>query len=396
LELLARSLGRSYEDFIESVYDPASKGVIIDEMEMPGTIRFRARSRMVADLMIRYVYSDSSQWVLDLQKIIASHLPQNANEVETLRTILIRLGRSVGSQSGLPFSTLRPLFEAALNAGMHDSATLHHFALLLLESEEFASAKQYISEAIAVIDDPSELSHFKSASRQHLYNSMGMVVARYGFHLDKKLDKDGAEEQFKQAVEYFHSARLGFFPNSYPFYSESWMFYTRAKNSIGSLRFELLARALQVLDESDGNVAEDEKASLQEMEAKIVQYLGSIPNLDGTLAELAKQGAIACQYLQARLAAGLYSSGYDVRSAYSIVSAALETSPDHIPCLRLASRLYPKVYPGDWEGWWKLLKHRYRLEGGQGECGLLFSLAGCGKIVLGERFFALVASFRQS
>jgi tetratricopeptide (TPR) repeat protein len=203
---------------------------------------------------------------------------------------------------------------------------------------------------------------------------MGMVAARYGLHLDKKQDKDRAEKQFKQAVDYFRSARLGFFPNSYPFYSESWMFYTRARNSTGSLRLELLARALQVLDESDGNVAQDEKASLQEMEAKIVQYLGSIPNLDVTLADLAKQGAIACQYLQARRAAGLYSSGYDVRSAYSILSAALETSPDHVPCLRLASRLYPKVYPGDWGGWWKLLKHRYQLEGGQGDCGLLFSL----------------------
>jgi len=374
LELLARSLGRSYEDFIESVYDPASKGVIIDEMEMPGTIRFRARSRMVAGLMIEHVYGDPSQWVSDLEKIITSHLPQNANEVETLRTILIRLGRPVGSQSGLPFPVLRALFEAALKAGMRDSATFHHFALLLLENEEFASAEQKILEAIAVLDDPHELSHFKSASRQHLYNSMGMVAARYGMYLEKKQDKDGAEARFNQAVEYFRSARQGFFPNSYPFYSESWMFYTRARNATGNVRFELLARALQTLDESDGNVADDEKASLQEMEAKIVQYLGSVPNLNDTLADLAKQGVIACQYLQARLAAGLYSSGYDVRSAYSLLSSALETSPDHVACLRLASRLYPKVFPGDWEGWWKLLKHRYQVEGGHGDCGLLFNL----------------------
>lgn len=35
---------------------------------------------------------------------------------------------------------------------------------------------------------------------------------------------------------------------------------------------------------------------------------------------------------------------------------------------------YPKAHPDDWEGWWKLLNHRLRLEGSQGECGLLFSL----------------------
>src|SRR5208282_1454918 len=69
-------------------------------------------------------------------------------------------------------------------------------------------------------------------------------------------------------------------------------------------------------------------------------------------------------------------NGYpQTEQRFKLLSAvALETSPDHIPCLRLASRLYPKICPGDWEGWWKLLKHRYQLGGGQGECGLLFSL----------------------
>jgi tetratricopeptide (TPR) repeat protein len=374
LELLARSLQRSYEDFVSSVYDPASLGVIIDDKGTPDVIRFRARSRLVAELMIGYAYADQSEWLADLQRIIGSLLPQNANEVETLRTVLIRLGGRGEKKASLPVASLKPLFRAALSAGMHDSATLHHFALLLLDENEFVEAQRYLADAIEVVQDPNELSHFKLASRQHMYNSMGMVAAKYGLRLEKSGNAEEAERQFQQAVVYFRAARTGFFPNSYPFYSESWMLYTRARNVFGIARLHLLAEALQVLDEADGNVAEDEKASLQEMEAKIVQYLADIPNVQGSIDLAAAEGDMAMLYLQARRSSGLHANGYDATSAYAIVVGALGKAPEHIPCLRLASRLHRKLFPIDWEGWWKLLKRRYDLEGSRGGCDLLFEL----------------------
>ncbi len=365
LELLARSLGRSYADFTESVFNPASIGVIIDDVAIPGTVRFRARSRHVAEIMIRHAYTEGSGWALDLQKVAGSVLPQNANEVETLRTMLIRLVGRGGSPSILPSLDLRPSFEATFKAGMRDAALLHHFGLLLAGEGDFEDAEKFLSQAIAVLDDPTELSHFKSASRQHLYNSMGMIAAKFGLQLEKSGKQIDADRQFARAVEYFRSARLGQHPNSYPYYCESLMLYNRAKSSSGRSRLQLLASALQVLDESEGNVAEDEKSSLLEMEAKVVQYLGTIPNLNDALVGLKDEGDVSGHYLQARLAAGLYTDGYDIRSAYAIVTKALQGAPSHVPCLRLATRLYRKLHPTDWEGWWKLLKQQYQLEGGE-------------------------------
>ena len=391
LELLARSLACSYEEFIDSVYDPASIGVIIDDQASPDTIRFRARSRMVAEQVILYAYGDPFAWLPDLTGIVGSLLPQNANEVESIRTLLIRLSGKGGAQPYIALADLKPVFEAAFTAGMHDSVTLHHFALLLRESEDFEGAERFLREAMAVLDDTHELTHFKSASRQHLYNSMGVVSARHGLQLEKLGQASRAQKQFEHAVEYFRSARSGFFPNAYPYYSEAWMLYSRARNSSGGTRLQLLAGALQVLDESDGNVAEDEKASLQEIEAKIVQLRGTIPGLKDMLIDLAREGDVAGQYLQARLEAGLYTDGYDIRSAYSIVTAALEVAPNHLPCLRLASRLHLKMNPDDWQGWWGLLTRRYQLEGTRGDCGLLFDLgfAACqlGKYSEAAKYF---------
>jgi len=236
LELLARSLGRSYDEFIASVYDPASLGVIIDDLLTPETFRFRARSRKIAELMVQHSYGEETQWLKDLETVVASLLPQNANEVETLRTMLIRLSGRGETKPVLGPALLKPLFERALSVGMRDSATLHHFALLLLEEEDFESAEKYMFEAVTIVDDPHELSHFKTANPQHLYNSMGMVCARYGLHLEKMGHEQEAGLQFEKAQNYFRSARLGQFPNSYPYYSEAWMSYSRARNSSGTPR----------------------------------------------------------------------------------------------------------------------------------------------------------------
>ncbi len=384
LELLARSLGRSYDDFLASVYDPASIGVLIEDYSTLETIRFRARSRMVAEKVMGHSHcEEATNWADDLRKIASSLLPQNASEIETVRTLLIRLARAKGIQSPIGFADLKGLFEAAFEAGMHDSATLHHFALLLLDDEDFDGAERFLLEAMKVRNDSNELTHFKTASPQHLNNSLGWVSARRALHMEKAGNAPAAQAYFERAVSYFRSARVGFYPNAYPYYCESWMLYSRARNSPGATRFELLAQALVVLDESDGNVPEEEGVSLQEMEAKIVEYIGGIPDRETILSDLAGQGVLAAQYLEARMGAGLYTEGFDVRSALSIVEAALEKAPTHLPCLRLACRLHRKVWPEDWEGWRKLLARRYRLEERGSDCGLLFAL-GQAACQLGE------------
>ncbi|MEN6428813.1 MAG: SIR2 family protein [Phycisphaerales bacterium] len=374
LELLARALGCSYESFVGSVYDPATVGVVVEEPASTGEIRFRARSRLVAERIVDYAYNGTSEWLADLKKIASSLLPHNTSEVDAIRSLLIHWIGPNGTAPVADHAALRQVFEAAFNAGMHDSAVLHHFALFLLDRQEFDTAKEYIEEAIAVLDDSSERKHFQTESRQVLYNSLGMVTARQGLSLEKAGREQEALQYFSTAIEYFRSARSGEFPTAYPFYGEALMLYSRAKNASVARRLTLLADSLQVLDESEGNIDDDGRASLAEMEAKVVELLTSIPNLDDHLERLSKQGDVVGEYLLARRASGLYTRGYDVPSAYATVMKALEKSPDHVPCLRVASRLHRKVSPDDWEGWWSLLKRRYALEGSKGNCGLLFGL----------------------
>lgn len=392
IELLARALGCSYELFKKNIYDPASIGVIIEDVA-PTTkeISFRSRSRLVAERVIDYAYNGIGEWLGDLKKIAASLLPQNINEVETIRSLLIhRIGPN-GTKPVSDFFALQQVFEAAFNAGMHDSATLHHFALLLLDKQEFEGARDYLRESLAILDDPYERLHFKTESRQNIYNSFGMLAARQGLYLEKAGREPEAGQYFMEAIEYFRSARSGGAPSAYPFYCEAWMFYSRARNASLDERLRLLANALQVVDESEGNVDDEAKASLGEIEAKITELLAEITNLKMRLKQLVESGDVIGQYLEARCASGLYTEAYDIESAYAIVCRALEKMPEHIPCLRIASRLHKKVNPNDWEGWWSLLKRRYALEGSKCQCGLLFDLgyAACqlGKYTDAGRYF---------
>jgi DNA replication protein DnaC/tetratricopeptide (TPR) repeat protein len=371
LELLARSLNHSYEDFVNSVYDPASMGVIIDDEEQRNVIRFRGRSRMVCERIVEYCYPDQADWVADLSTIVGALMPQNANEIDTIRRLLIL---KMGPRGAMPISDVNQLsmiFERAFSAGMRDSATLHHFALLLLDREEFVQAERFLVEALAIIDDECELGHFKTESRQNLHNSMGMVCGRRGLRLQLNGNAPEAAAQFDHAMQYFRSARLGTTPSAYPYYCESFINYSRARNSIGATKLPYLAAALKSLDESDGNAPDDDKSSILEMEAKILQYIANLPNFDELIQKQTAIGNPDGDYLNVRVR---LSDGSHHAAAYDILSVALSKTPNHVGCLRLAAKLHMVLFPNDWEGWFQLLQRWLRAENQPEQCGLLFDL----------------------
>jgi tetratricopeptide (TPR) repeat protein len=394
LELLARSIHRSYEEFTKSVYDPASLGVIIEDPEALG-IRYRARTRMVAELVCKYVYTNTEEWLNEIRLIVSNLLPNNTSEIETVRNLLIRHLGPNGTHRISPPDLLIPVFEAAFNAGMRDSATLHHCALLLLNKEDFLGAESYLNQAIDVLNNTFELTHFKTESRQMLENSLATVAARKALHFQKNGKLAQAVIEFQRATNLFHRARTGEFANAYPFYGEAWMFLRRSETA-GNDRVSLLAQALQVIDQSEGNVDDEGQSSLAEIESKIVEALSSIPKLREIISTMIAEGDANGSYLNARSRSRVYTPdgtkmNYSVQEAYTIVIEALGFNPNHLPCLRLACRLHRRVYPNDWKGWWELLNRRIRLEEIPAPNSLLFDLgyAACqlGKYNDASRYF---------
>jgi len=379
LELLARSLHRSYEEFIQSVYDPASLNVII-EMPEQISIRYRARTRMIAEQIGKYVYQSSDELLSELEEIVSNVIPNNVNEVETIRSLLIRRLGPNGTHRITPDDRLIPVFEAAFKAGMMDSATLHHCALLLLSKGDYNGAESYLNQAIEVLNNPNELTHFKTEWRQMIDNSLASVAVRRGLDLQNAGNEGAATKQFSRAVGLFKQARKGEFPNAYPYYGEAWMMLRRSENVAGSERFSLLAEALQIIDESEGNIGDDGRSSLAELESRIVETISGIPSVDTVLSGMVASGDENGGYLLARYNIQVYgqddkSSTIYLNKAYSIVMEALSITPGHIPCLRLTARLHKKLYPDDWEGWLDLLQRREHFEGTNSPNSLLFDLA---------------------
>lgn len=373
LELLARSLGCSYERFVESVYDPATVGVVVEEVSGSADIRFRARSRLVAERVVSHVYELDADWLTDVCAVIKACLPHNSNEVKTIRNMLIhRIGPRGAEPKDLALVT--PSFKAALDAGIRDSATLHHFALLLADQEQFDEAVHYAQESLAVLDDDQARTHFKTESRQNLNNSLGMICAKQALKAESMGVEERASELFERAVTYFRAARSGEFANAYPFYSEAWMLYQRARSSVGTIAMLHIAEAFQVLDEAEGNIADDDMASIKEMEAKLVRLLSDISNLSQLLEDLRSREGPTVTYLEARYASTKEGVVYSKKRAYNIVTDSLKKAPNHVPCLRLASHLHHALYPEDFTGWKALLDRLYSLEGTRRLCSTLFNL----------------------
>ena len=379
LELVARSLHRSYAEFVQSVYDPASLGVII-ELAQPSGTRYRSRTRMVAEKIAAYIYQDTDDWLSDIKHIVSNVIPNNVNEVETIRNLLIRRLGPNGTQKITPADKLIPIFEAAFEAGMHDSATLHHCALLLLAKNDFDRSEYYLGQAMEVLNNPWELPHFKTEWRQMIDNSLAGVISRKGFALQSSGQEEEAEKQFQRAIILYRRARHGEFPTSYPFYGEAWMLFRQSANVEGIKRLALIAQALEVIDQAEGNIDNEGQSSLAELESKILSTLSEIPSLGQVLGELIAKGEECGGYLQARYQLNIFQpddrvSQSILEKAYSNLIETLDITPNHIPCLRLAARLHRKIYPYDWDGWWAILRRRERLEGTVLPNSLLYDLA---------------------
>lgn len=384
LELLARSLGCSYEEFIQDVYkNPHSIGVIVEDVSQDGGIRFRARSRLVAERVVSHIYSDLELSIVDdLRLIAASVLPHNVSDIDTIRALLVhRLGPNAPQRLPMNSSDVASIFDAALEAGMRDSALLHHYGILMRDSTDpqFDVAERYMREALDVLDTSYELSQFRTESRQNLLNSLGMVFARRGLDAIDRQQIEEAEKRFETAQRYFRPARSGEFPNAYPYYSEAWMLWQRAGKTTGYSRLRLLASALQVTDDAKENLPEKDLAAIAEIQAKVVESLSNISNLQAVLSQAAKREdrAMIAAYLTAWRAADPEHEGYSVRTAYKILENALERDPAHDACLRLYSRLYLTLNPADWKGWWEVLQRRAQIESTDGNWSLLFDLGYC-------------------
>ena len=45
---------------------------------------------MVAEQVVKYVYQSTDEWLADIKNIVSVMVPNNTNEVETIRNLLIR------------------------------------------------------------------------------------------------------------------------------------------------------------------------------------------------------------------------------------------------------------------------------------------------------------------
>lgn len=325
--LLTRTLGCSYDKFIQSAFDPVARGVLLqtdDSVEF-----FRARSRLIAEAVIDHAYKDadvslkSSREQSDLRLLVSRTVASNVVEVSLLQRLLIK---TLGPNGDRPLDPLRldELFEAAFSNGVDDSSLLLHHAISLSDRGAFDVALRYAKRSLKVVDSSDAMTHLQSESRTNILHHMGMIYARWALKA-QGLGATEADELFAEAEESFRAARTSSRFNSYPYYSAAWLYCERARKSTGTQALRLICSGFRLVDEGIANLPESETKGW-DIEGKLVAALSDALATTAELDALCEHEPDDYGYLYARLAIMGIDSKYSKEGAVNLLMQSLDTS----------------------------------------------------------------------
>lgn len=356
VELLARSLGSTYEAFLAAAYDPVCIGVLVSATDESGGETFRARSRLVAEHVVTHAYqaSDSGSAnakISELQLVVEAVLPNNARECNLLRRLLIGTLGASGEQP-IEASLLIQLYHSAFKIGVLDSSLMLHYAITLGNMGDFDAAIDQCRRALTILESASTLEHFRTESRTNVLHSLGVFytkralsyLSRAALNSVEPTNGASADKDFRDALACFRSARQVARINSYAYYSEGWLFLERAKRSQGNDALLNVCLGFRALDDALNNLPETE-TSTWDLQGKLVALVGDLAGSGCNPNQLSDTHADEYAYLSGRLAVSGVAGGDEPQVALALLWAAAEAAAPRGSTVRLMLRLIQDCEP---------------------------------------------------
>lgn len=273
-ELLVRSLGISYMDFIDEILKGEARKIIFQEQDSNDNLFLKAHHPIIAKKTIEFFLKDAK---ILLEKYI--HIFSNANfsiniERELCEKIIIDhlKGRESRDRSHFAYFTnaqLILIFETICKNNSTRSL-LHHYALLLQEEKDFKNASDLLEKALE--DTKEGEGYFSGESDQNILTSLGSLNSRLGQEELKKGSMADAEKYFSIAEDYYRQAKYSNYSDGHAYHSHAFMYFIRGvklKELKSKESYKYFSLALEVIATAKDNINEDNLEAIYELQNKV-------------------------------------------------------------------------------------------------------------------------------
>jgi len=379
LELLVRSLGCSYEQFIREIYETEAKRIIC-EIEAPlEGLYLGARHRIIAEKLIEKQIHNLGELVMILAELLSNINRRNVSEVQMCRMLLIRCIGPNGIEKRLSTEQVRKLFKVAIEqGGLEDSAVLHHFALLESDNKNQDLALELATRALQTIEAKQPLFFLRTERIENIYTTLGLIHSRKGQEAEEAGDLEVAEHVYSVATDYFSKAKSRELQTPHPYDCECRMYLYRAERTQDDrARIVAYSKALDIIDESEENLPDESLPRLLELRARIQEGLAGIDHIIDKISQMEQEEGYEAQGVLARAKLALLdpSGSQQIRErALQIVENIVSSNTKDAAILRTYSRLHKIVYPSDRQKLYKILGMRYELLSERRNLALLYEL----------------------
>ncbi len=276
IELISRVLGISWREIQDIIDDECSGIVQIEDHKDLGIISYRTHHRIIASKTIEFFCLDPQEQTEFLIKIFTNSFKKIEFERDLCHTIAINHLSQKRRDIQFTLNQLNDIFEA-LCLKDATSSLLHHNAIIKQKLKRYNEAIDLLKSALKQIEIERYDGVFERPN--YILNTWGSIAAEKGFIHQDKGEFIKAEQYFKQASNLFHQARKINPSDSYPYFTEAYVFYRRGnKTNDLAEKIEFYSRALDILDVALSYVDETSFELYLKTKMRILVELKDIPS----------------------------------------------------------------------------------------------------------------------
>lgn len=376
LELLVRTLGCSYSEFTNQIYQVEAKDVILEEEGPFKNLYFRARHKIIAEKLLQRIL-DTERSKDRLAEILSKVNPFDRVEMETVRSLLIaRIGPNGSDKDRFSSEQKKELFDCIINREIDDAPILHHYGILEIANKNYDRAVALLNKALKVIDT-SYVPSFVG-EKKNIQNTLGRLYSGMAGEAEEKGEINKASRLHRIADQYFEAAKRDDPTSPYPYHSKAIgrvMSGDRlAKDGDQEGAFRYYAEALGIVEEAKDSVPKEHMDKIWELEVSIFyDRLGDYWRAIKVVEEMINanprdpKGYCLKSRFLIRGGEGKERKGLTIdaqkkyNEAFDLIQKGLEKNPSDQNLLRLYSKLFEKLYPDDIKGLYEIFIKRFRI-----------------------------------
>lgn len=378
LEILVRvACNSNYEIFMKSEEDKRLGRIVTKGEDRNENIFYATHNRIIAQKTFDFFLGDKTRQKELYQSILENSHFSMQREREIIEKLLVLNFGTKSNTSRLTLDDRLELF-ARICQKKPTKTLLHHYGLLLAQSEDFGVAEKTLLKAKNFRE--RYIESYYGESNRNILTSLGCMYVEWAEH-NLAAGKE-SDHLFEKAEKYLQDAMKFRHPTPHPYHALARMHMRRGDRSGDDpKRFEYYALALDVLDIGKRSVSTPSARELYGLETIIQAQVENEEAIRKAISIIEKTYRsprghyLLCKAIITRSAKmRAKERKRALEEALEVVREALYKFPTDEPCLRVKAEIIKKLYPGDQKQYFEALERWFQMSRWQ-TIELLYELA---------------------